>query len=136
MRSASSFEFVGDLIQLEVRLVSLRSSRRAQLLLDTGAALTTIGRRIAGELGYSFSERVARTKVDTAAGVERGYLVSLLRIEALRWAMDGMLVNVSDVGEGLDGVLGMDFLSNFNFEIRPAEQLIIAEPISLPSVTS
>jgi clan AA aspartic protease (TIGR02281 family) len=129
MRSVSSFGFVGDLIELDVHLVGPNSAHRAELLLDTGATLTTISRRVAAILGYSFSARLARTKVDTAVGIERGYLVSLQRIEALRWAIPGMPVNVSDVAEGLDGVLGMDFLSNFNFEIRPAEQVICAEPI-------
>jgi hypothetical protein len=33
--------------------------------------------------------------------------------------------------EGIDGLLGMNFLRHFNFEIRPAERRILVELINL-----
>jgi hypothetical protein len=37
---------------------------------------------------------------------------------------------VADLGYGVDGVLGMNFLLDFNIEIRPGERRIIVERIS------
>jgi len=36
-------------------------------------------------------------------------------------------VNVAELGYGIDGVLGMNFLLDFNIEIRPAERRILVE---------
>ncbi len=36
----------------------------------------------------------------------------------------------ADLGHEIDGVLGMNFLSEFNFEIRPAERRILIEKIT------
>ncbi|HEX3761624.1 MAG TPA: hypothetical protein VHW23_23160 [Kofleriaceae bacterium] len=41
-----------------------------------------------------------------------------------------MHVDVAELGYGIDGVLGMNFLSDFNFEIRPAERRIFVERIA------
>ena len=38
-----------------------------------------------------------------------------------------MHVNVAELGYGIDGVLGMNFLLDFNIEIRPAERRILVE---------
>lgn len=37
---------------------------------------------------------------------------------------------VADLGYGIDGVLGMDFLRLFNIEIRPGERRILVERIA------
>lgn len=40
------------------------------------------------------------------------------------------MVNVFDLDhEGFDGLLGMNFLRHFNFEVRPRDQQIIVELI-------
>jgi hypothetical protein len=42
---------------------------------------------------------------------------------------DLIVVDVADLGHAIDGVLGMNVLSGFNFEIRPAERRILVEKI-------
>jgi hypothetical protein len=39
-------------------------------------------------------------------------------------------VNVAELGYGIDGVLGMSFLLDFNIELRPAERRILVEKIA------
>jgi hypothetical protein len=39
-------------------------------------------------------------------------------------------VNVADLGYGVDGVLGMNFLLDFNIEIRPVERRILVENVA------
>jgi hypothetical protein len=39
-------------------------------------------------------------------------------------------VNVAELGHGIDGLLGMNFLNEINLELRPAERRIIVERIA------
>jgi hypothetical protein len=41
-----------------------------------------------------------------------------------------MYANVADLGHDIDGLLGMNFLSDFNFEIRMAECRILLEKLA------
>lgn len=40
-----------------------------------------------------------------------------------------MHADIADLGYDVDGILGMNFLSDFNFEIRPSERRILVERI-------
>jgi hypothetical protein len=58
-----------------------------------------------------------------------------LRLRVAEFAMLGVTmtsfpINVFDLGhDDIDGLLGMNFLSELNFEIRPAEQRILVDKI-------
>jgi predicted aspartyl protease len=67
----------------------------------------------------------------TAAANEHGYLIQLAQLETLGVDARGVHANVADLGYGLDGVLGMNFLLDFNLEIRPSERRIVVERIVL-----
>jgi hypothetical protein len=56
-------------------------------------------------------------------------LVQLVELSTLGVTVPGVHVNVADLGHGLEGVLGMNFLLDYNIEIRPAERRILAERI-------
>ncbi|HMG22957.1 MAG TPA: aspartyl protease family protein, partial [Kofleriaceae bacterium] len=81
--------------------------------------------------GYSSADRVARSVVRSAVAEERGYIVRLSRLAAFGFTVPGVRVNVVELGHGIDGLLGMDVLSGFNFEIRPAERRIFVERLVL-----
>ena len=119
MRSESSFEIDGDLIVIDAIVAGPTGHDRAQLVLDTGAALTTLVPEIAEAVGYTAADRVARSVVRTAVAEECGYIVSVSQLTAIGFVVPDVHVNVADLGHGIDGVLGMNFLSHFNFEIRP-----------------
>lgn len=52
-----------------------------------------------------------------------------MELSTLGVTVPGVHVNVADLGHGLEGVLGMNFLLDYNIEIRPAERRILAERI-------
>lgn len=130
MRSESSFEIDGDLIVIDAIVAGPKGNDRARLVLDTGSVLTTLVPEIAEAVGYTAADRVARSVVRTAVAEERGYIVCVSQLTAIGFALPDVHVNVADLGHGIDGVLGMNFLGGFNFEIRPAERRILVERIA------
>ena len=92
--------------------------------------LTTLVPPIAQAIGYSAATSIRPTVMRTAAADEHGYLVQLLELSALGISAPGVHVNVADLGYGVDGVLGMNFLLDYNIEIRPAERRIFVERIT------
>jgi predicted aspartyl protease len=89
--------------------------------------LTTVIPAIAESIGYSAADRIARSIVRSAAAEERGYILRVERVAALGIELPGVLVNVAELGHGIDGLLGMNFLNEINLELRPAERRIVAE---------
>jgi predicted aspartyl protease len=127
LKFESFFETAGDLIVVEVAIAGPRNEDTARLILDTGAALTTVIPAIAESIGYSAADRIARSIVRSAAAEERGYILRVERVAALGIELPGVLVNVAELGHGIDGLLGMNFLNEINLELRPAERRIVAE---------
>jgi predicted aspartyl protease len=130
MRSETSFELDGDLIVVDAIAIGPSGQAEVRLVLDTGAVLTTLIPTIAESIGYTSAARVARSVMRTAAAVEHGYIVRLVQLSTLGFTVPYVHVDVADLGYGIDGVLGMNFLSDFNFEIRPAERCILVEKIT------
>jgi predicted aspartyl protease len=130
MRSESSFEIHGDLIVIAATIVGPNGRDTARLVLDTGSVLTTLIPAIAESIGYTAADRVARSVVRSAVGEERGYIVRLARLGAFGVTLPDVHVNVADLSHGIDGLLGMNFVSEFNLEIRPTERRIIVETIA------
>lgn len=130
MRSESSFEFDGDLIIVNAVVVGLSGQADVRLVLDTGAALTTLVPRIAESIGYTSAARVARSVIRSAVAEEHGYIVRLVKLSTLGFTVPDAHADVADLGHDIDGVLGMNFLSDFNFEIRPGERRILIEGIA------
>lgn len=54
----------------------------------------------------------------------------LPQLKVFGFAVPDVRANVTELGHGVQGLLGMDFLSYFNFEIRPAERRIFVEKIA------
>ena len=129
MRSESPFEFDGDLIIVDAVVVGPSGHADARLVLDTGAALTTLVPRIAQSIGYTSAARIARSVIRSAVAEEHGYIVRLAKLSTLGFTVPDEHADVADLGHGIDGVLGMSFLNKFNFEIRPGERRILVEGI-------
>src|SRR4051812_39631237 len=129
MKSETSFELHGDLIWVEATVVGPTGRAAVDLVLDTAAVFTTLAPPIADSIGCTEATAITRTVTRTAAANEHGYLVRLVELSTLGITRPGLAVNVADLGYGVDGLLGMNFLVDYNIEIRPGERRILIEKI-------
>jgi hypothetical protein len=121
-----------DLIIVKARVFGRHDSRQLSLAFDTAASHTHISSDIIDELGYSAIEGEAITAVHSAIGKESGYTLRVKRFESLGFGFDDFLIHVHDLpaGYGIDGLLGLTFLKNFNCEIRFGEGRILVERVT------
>jgi clan AA aspartic protease (TIGR02281 family) len=131
MRLSSSFARERELIIVEAKIVGPAFSTEARLVLDTGAAATTLTPRVIERIGYTRRDRFKKATVHTAVGEERGYWLRVAELTVLGVTTPDFALAVFPLGhQGIDGLVGMNFLRHFNFEIRPADQRIVVELIN------
>lgn len=126
MRAETSFDLVGDLMGVNAVIVGPTGRAEVSLILDTAAVMTTLVPSVAESIGYSSALRVGRSVTRTAAAEEHGYIVRT-EVSTLGFTMPDHRVVVADLGYGIDGLLGINFLRHFNIEIRFAERRILVE---------
>lgn len=128
------FERSGDLMLVEARVWGPRKYQDVALLFDTGASATAIEPAILEGLGYGPSDAIARTSVAAPSGHWRGHLLRVQRFHALGADFSSFVVHALAIGDayGADGLLGMSFLENFDFAVRPVLQKIYLEPATSP----
>ncbi len=103
--------------------VAVDGRRNAALLLDTGASMTVLKPAFLASLGYGEGYRSAR--FSTAGGLLQAPLVSVKSL-----AIAGHQVDAPEVGvlhlpdDDVDGLLGMDYLSRFEFEIDQENSIL------------
>lgn len=129
MRAETTFDLVGDLIGVDAVFAAPTGSAKTKLILDTAAVMTTLVPSVAEAIGYTETHRVAWSVTRTAAAEEHGYIVRG-EISTLGFTMPNHRIVVADLGYGIDGVLGINFLRHFNLEIRFADQRILVEKIA------
>ena len=127
-RLSSSFVRDRQLIIVEARIVGPANAIKARLVLDTGAAVTTLVPEVIEELGYTRRDSFKKAKVHTAVGEERGYWLRVAEFSVLGVTTPDFALTVFPLGhKDIDGLVGMNFLRHFNFEIRPADRRILVE---------
>lgn len=119
-----------ELIFLDAAVVGPNGAKDVHLVLDTGAAGTTLVPEVIQELGYSAQDSHKEALVHTAVGDEKGYWLRVSELTVLGITTPNFAVTVFPLGHpGIDGLVGMNFLRHFNFEVRPTEGRILAELI-------
>jgi hypothetical protein len=122
-----------DLIIVEGRVWGSRPqrSRPIRLVPDTGAAETIIIPEVLDELGYSALGGEARTVMRSAVGHEEGYLIRIARLACLGHQAGDFRVHAQDLPEGwgIEGLIGLTFLRQFNYEIRSTEGRILVQRV-------
>lgn len=125
------FDTRRDLILLEGRVWGPRkdTQRLLRLVLDTGAAETVIVPEVLDELGYSPRQGEAITVMRSAVGREEGYLIRVTRFSCLGHEVSDYRVHAHDLPEGwgIEGLIGLSFLRQLNYEIRSIEGRILVE---------
>ena len=129
-RFETSFVPDGELIIVKAFVTGPLRTANSRLVLDTGAAMTTLTHEFVEGLGYSPRDGIRRARVRTAISTEEGYFLPVAKFDALGFPMPSFVVQVFDLGHSdIDGLVGMNFLNLLNYEIRSAERRILAEQI-------
>ena len=120
-----------ELILVDALVTGPRAAVAARMVFDTGAVYTTITPELADLIGYSARDGVRRTRVRTATGSEQGYVLAVASFAVLGLVRPSFRLHVFDLGhDDIDGLLGMNFLSAFNYEVRSAERRLLVEKIA------
>ena len=103
--------------------------RVIKLVVDTGASKTVLSWAILEGLGYNPASVKKRVRLVTASGFEMAPQVTLDRFHSLGQEVRNLSVVCHDLpfDHYVDGLLGMDFLGQFDFAIRPKQEVIEIE---------
>lgn len=100
----------------------------ADLILDTGASLTILDPSVVATLGYSEEDKSSVSTVQSPVGKEWGYRLHLAGIECLGKKVENFEVACHKLGlQHIDGLLGMNFLEQFDWCVHPKRQVISVE---------
>ena len=120
-----------DLIVVEGRIWGPggRQRRPLRLVLDTGAAETIVIPEVLDELGYNPRQGEGITVIRSAVGREEGYLIRVARFACLGHESNEFRGHAHDLPEGwnIEGLIGLTFLRQLNYEIRSVEGRILIE---------
>jgi hypothetical protein len=98
------------------------------LILDTGADRTMVAPSVLSRLGISF-ENALRGVVRGVTGVSLAEAVWVNSVEIEEAKVGPLLIIAHDADlKGADGLLGRDFLANFNVTIDSKEQVVTLAP--------
>ena len=127
------FEAASDLIIVGARVwgPATRGQTPLSLAIDTGSAETVIRPDVVDDLGYSPRDAEAITTVRAAIGKEHGYTLRVARFSALGFTIPDFPIHIFDLvpGFGIDGLVGLSFLRQFNYTVRSAEGRILVERV-------
>lgn len=126
-----------DLIMVAARIWGREGFKDASLVLDTGSCFTIVTPLVIEALGYHPRDGVATTTVRTAIGKEHGYTLTVPRFEVLGARVSDFEVHVFDLATGydIDGLIGLDFLGQFDVELLPRAGQIALRPASSRSLS-
>lgn len=103
---------------------------RVRLVVDTRAAATTLIPQVIQDIGYSQPDGYKKATVQTAVGGETGFWLRIAEFSVFGVTIPNFALAVFPLRyPGIGGLVGMNFLRHFNFEVRPAERRIFLELI-------
>jgi predicted aspartyl protease len=118
-----------DLIIVDAEVWRPLGRSPLRLALDTGSTETVIAPDVIDDLGYSPLQGEQITRVRSAVSEEHGYTLRVHRFAALGFTFTDVRVHVFDLaaGHGIDGLIGLSFLNDFNYEVRSRDGVILVE---------
>lgn len=112
-----------DLIVVRAWLWSPRQDRRVWLAVDTASSETVVTPDIIDDLGYSPRDGENIMTIRAAIGKEQGWTLRVKRFSALGFVVPDYRIHVFDLatGDDINGLIGLSFLNEFNYEVRSRE---------------
>ncbi|MEH6635866.1 MAG: retropepsin-like aspartic protease [Halioglobus sp.] len=109
---------------------SVNRGDQLNLIIDTGASITTLTRDSFSRVVHSGFEYRGSRLFNTANGLTQGEVYRVTSISVGETRIDDLDIAVLDYesSEGVDGLLGMNVLRNFRFEIDQDKELLYLRP--------
>jgi predicted aspartyl protease len=125
------FSRARGLIVVDAQIFGVRDARSVSLAIDTACAEIVVTPAIVDDLGYSPRDGGHLTTVRTAIGQEQGYTLRVKQFSALGFTLPHHVIHVFDLatGDDIDGLIGLRFLDQFNYEVRSKERAIRVERV-------
>ncbi len=110
----------GNLLILRAFIEGQKGRAYLKLLLDTGSAYTIIAQEILENIGCGPTTAKKKRRIITGSGYEIVPVVSVQKFHCLGKVVRNfeILAHTLPSGTYVDGLLGMDFLSRFNVQIK------------------
>lgn len=124
------FDAAGDLIIIRAQIWGRYGDiHDVDIGIDTGSSETIVTPDITDALGYSARDADKRTIVRSVIGEEPGYLMRVTKFAALGFEFDDFPLHIHDLpeGYGIDGLLGLSFLRNFDYHVRSARGELVVD---------
>jgi predicted aspartyl protease len=119
-RLSSSFARERELIIVDAKISGRAAATKARLVLDTGAAATTLVPELIERIGYTQRDSLKRAKVHTAVGEEKGFWIRVVELTVLGVSTPDFALAVFPLGhQDVDGLVGMNHLRHFNSRSGP-----------------
>ena len=108
-----------------------RGHKGVTLALDTAATQTHIIPDVLDDIGYGPRDGDRITSITSAIGEEPGYMMRVSKFSALGFTATDFRIHVHDLPETLaiQGLLGLSYLKQFNYEVRSDEGRILVARI-------
>lgn len=113
-------------IGLVAKIIGPQGFREIDMILDTGAAYTTISWDVARDIGYDPAIAEKRAHIITANGVVEVPLIVVQSICFGELKLDNVEVVCHDIPEliEIEGMLGLSFLRHFKTNINYKEKFV------------
>jgi predicted aspartyl protease len=115
------FQPVSNLILIPIKVIGIdgNSFRDIEVVLDTGASITSISTNVASGLGYDILNPERPEEVITGSGVEELSIIEVTALTAIGQTVENIDVMCLDLHPEIhaEGVLGLNFLLNFDVSI-------------------
>lgn len=129
-----AFDPALDLIFVKTRVWSADRTawKDLDLVLDTGSPDTLILPKHLESIGYKPAEAEIVTTVSSAVGKERGHRLPVSQFAAFGYSTTDFVIHAFQLPAHMrvEGLLGLSFLRQFNYEIRSSEGRILVEPLA------
>ncbi|MBI4707440.1 MAG: retroviral-like aspartic protease family protein [Candidatus Omnitrophica bacterium] len=103
-----------------------------RFILDTGASLVLISRKVAQELGFNPDRFIPDVQMQLADGRKvraKHITIRSIKVQNLEAKNVDAALIIDEAGDIGDGLLGMSFLKRFNFKVDLKEKKLILEKI-------
>ena len=110
----------GNLFMVRAYVAGPAGNTFSKLLLDTGSAYTILAKEVLYSIGYNLGAAERFQRIITGSGYEIVPAVSVNTFNCLGQNLKyfNILAHTLPAGVYVDGLLGMDFFSRFNIEIK------------------